>query len=107
MVKAGLKTYKDGNKWCILVGDNIQEGFCGFGDTIDEALYQFLIDVIEHQKYQPVAQKRYGQIEIWVLRIHKNTGVTLTLMMYRNRKIFLQDGKSTSWWIVQNKKFVR
>ena len=24
LIKAGLKPYKDGNQWCILVGDNIQ-----------------------------------------------------------------------------------
>lgn len=52
LTKAGLKPYKDGNQWCILVGDNIQEGICGFGDTIDEALYHFLIEVLEKQKEQ-------------------------------------------------------
>lgn len=50
LARAGLKPYKDGNKWCILAGDNIQEGICGFGDTIDEALYQFLLEVLEKQK---------------------------------------------------------
>ena len=50
LAKAGLKPYKDGNQWCILAGDNIQEGICGFGDTIDEALYQFLMEVLEKQK---------------------------------------------------------
>ncbi len=52
LIRAGLKPYKDGNKWCILAGDNIQEGICGFGDTIDEALYQFLLEVLEKQKEQ-------------------------------------------------------
>ena len=52
LIKAGLKPYKDGNKWCILAGDNIQEGICGFGDTIDEALYQFLMEVCDKQKVQ-------------------------------------------------------
>lgn len=52
LARAGLKPYKDGNKWCILAGDNIQEGICGFGDTIDEALYQFLLEVLEKQKEQ-------------------------------------------------------
>ena len=56
LVKAGLKPYKDGNQWCILVGDNIQEGICGFGDTIDEALYQLLKDVLEKQKEQKPAE---------------------------------------------------
>ena len=46
LAKAGLKPYKDGNQWCILAGDNIQEGICGFGDTIDEALYEFLKEVL-------------------------------------------------------------
>ena len=27
------KLYKDGNQWCCLYGDNIQEGITGFGDT--------------------------------------------------------------------------
>ena len=50
LVRAGLIPYKDGNKWCILAGDNIQEGICGFGDTIDEALYEFLMEVLEKQE---------------------------------------------------------
>lgn len=50
LAKAGLKPYKDGNQWCILAGDNIQEGICGFGDTIEDALYQFLMEVLEKQK---------------------------------------------------------
>ena len=54
LTRAGLKPYKDGNKWCILAGENIQEGICGFGDTIDEALYQFLLEVIEKQKEIPL-----------------------------------------------------
>lgn len=31
--RLGAKIYKDGNAWCCLYGDNIQEGICGFGDT--------------------------------------------------------------------------
>lgn len=59
LTKAGIKPCKDGNQWSILVGDNIQEGICGFGDTIDEALYQFLMDVQEYLKEQkPAVQKR-------------------------------------------------
>ena len=29
LIRAGLKPFKDGNQWCILLGDNIQEGICG------------------------------------------------------------------------------
>ncbi|MBR4552869.1 MAG: hypothetical protein IKO20_04015 [Bacteroidaceae bacterium] len=37
----GIKPYKDGNQWCFLYGDNIQEGICGFGNTIDRAACDF------------------------------------------------------------------
>lgn len=46
----GIKpAYKDGNAWCILLGDNIQEGICGFGDTKEEALIDFMKELIEKQ----------------------------------------------------------
>ena len=32
------KLYKDGDKWCVLYGDDIQEGICGFGETPYEAI---------------------------------------------------------------------
>ena len=37
----GIKPFKNGNLWCFLYGDNIQEVICGFGDTIDEAARNF------------------------------------------------------------------
>lgn len=57
LARAGLKPYKDGNQWCILAGDNIQEGICGFGDTIEDALYEFLKEVLDLQKEQKPAEK--------------------------------------------------
>lgn len=46
------KMYPDGNQWCALYGDNIQEGVCGFGDTpgsaaaaFDEAWYRQKLQV--------------------------------------------------------------
>lgn len=33
--------YKDGNMWCALFGDNLQEGVAGFGDTPAKAMYAF------------------------------------------------------------------
>lgn len=35
------KLFKDGNQWCVLAGSNLQEGVCGFGNTISEAIIQF------------------------------------------------------------------
>lgn len=35
------KLFPDGNQWCALLGDNIQVGVCGFGDTPAKAMYAF------------------------------------------------------------------
>lgn len=36
-----LKVYPDGDKWCALYGDNLQEGMCGFGNTPAQAVRAF------------------------------------------------------------------
>ena len=38
----------DGNQWCALYGDNLQEGVCGFGDSPAEAMKAF--DDAWHEK---------------------------------------------------------
>jgi len=38
-VEAELK--KDGNKWCVGIGDNLQVGVFGFGEQIWEAIAEF------------------------------------------------------------------
>lgn len=35
------KLKKDGDQWCVLYGNNIQEGCAGFGDTPQEAMEAF------------------------------------------------------------------
>lgn len=35
------KITKDGDQWCVLYGDNLQEGICGFGDTPYLAILDF------------------------------------------------------------------
>ena len=35
------KVFPDGNLWCALYGDNVQEGVCGVGDTPAAAIYDF------------------------------------------------------------------
>ena len=35
------KIFIDGKKWCVLYGENIQNGICGFGDTPRLAVYAF------------------------------------------------------------------
>lgn len=37
----GLIPFKDGDQWCVLLGENIQVGVCGFGDTPAAAIYEF------------------------------------------------------------------
>lgn len=41
----GAKLSKDGNMYCFLLGDNIQEGVCGFGKTIFEAALDFYTNI--------------------------------------------------------------
>lgn len=56
--KIGVKpAYLDGNAWCILHGDNIQNGICGFGYTKEEALIEFLKDLLEKQGEQKPTDK--------------------------------------------------
>lgn len=43
----GIKPYKDGNQWCFLYGDNIQDGICGFGDTILLAAIDFYRNITQ------------------------------------------------------------
>jgi hypothetical protein len=35
------RVFKDGNQWCALLGVNIMEGVCGFGDTPEAACVAF------------------------------------------------------------------
>ena len=35
------RIYIDGNKWCALYGDNLQDGVAGFGDSPAEAMDAF------------------------------------------------------------------
>ena len=41
----GIKPFKDGNQWCFLYGNNIQDGVCGFGKTIFEAALNFYTNI--------------------------------------------------------------
>lgn len=56
--KIGVKpAYLDGNSWCILHGDNIQNGICGFGYTKEEALIEFLKDLLKNKDEQKPTDK--------------------------------------------------
>lgn len=41
-----IKLFPDGDQWCALLGENIQEGICGFGDTPIAAL-KTLLDMVD------------------------------------------------------------
>lgn len=38
------RLYSDGNQWCALYGENLQEGVCAFGDTPAKAAQQFDVE---------------------------------------------------------------
>ncbi len=35
------RIFIDGDKWCVLYGENVQDGVAGFGDSPREAVYDF------------------------------------------------------------------
>lgn len=37
-VPCEVSCFQDGNLVCCMIGDNLQEGVAGFGDTVSEAL---------------------------------------------------------------------
>ena len=39
-----IKINRDGDKICTLWGENLQEGLCGFGNTVPEALESLALD---------------------------------------------------------------
>ena len=44
------KLFKDGNQWCALYGNNLQEGVSGFGDSPAKAVRAFNIAWVENIK---------------------------------------------------------
>ena len=41
MLADHCRIFPEGNQWCILYGDNVQEGVTGFGDTPIAASFDF------------------------------------------------------------------
>jgi hypothetical protein len=48
------KIMQDGNQWCALYGDNLQEGISGFGDTPEEAYADFDREWLERRANAPI-----------------------------------------------------
>ena len=46
------RLFRDGNQWCALFGENIQDGVVGFGDSPDVAMWAF--DEAWREKLPPV-----------------------------------------------------
>ena len=44
---AEIKVTEDGDSWCALVGENLQEGIAGFGDTPAAALMDLMVKNVE------------------------------------------------------------
>jgi len=47
-MKTFITISKDGDKFCCLHGTNLQEGVAGFGDTIKEAIKDYVTNFIKH-----------------------------------------------------------
>jgi len=58
----GAKLSKDGNQWCFLWGDDIQNGVAGFGVTIPEAAVDFYNNVRSEKVVQPVPPRETNKM---------------------------------------------
>ena len=45
-----LSPYLDGKEWCVLHGENIQSGVCGFGSTPKEATDNFISEILKSER---------------------------------------------------------
>lgn len=48
------RVFPDGNQWCALYGENLQEGVCAFGGTPAKAAIQFDIEWLNARAGPPV-----------------------------------------------------
>lgn len=55
-----IEIYPDGDQWCVLVGDNIQEGVCGFGITPMEAFKSY----VENLRGEEDEKKQAGNAKV-------------------------------------------
>ncbi len=62
-VREEVRISKDGNMWCVLLGSNLQDGICGFGKDIPEALEAFLQDFIK--RFDSVGLKPEAMITLY------------------------------------------
>lgn len=63
-----LTPFKDGNQWCFLLGHNIIEGICGFGDTILDAAIDFYKDYSTTRIHIGELKKTMEQPEVDLLK---------------------------------------
>lgn len=49
----GPKLYPDGNMWCALYGENLQDGLAAFGETPDEAMTAFDVAWLKQKAKSP------------------------------------------------------
>ena len=54
------RIYPDGNMWCALYGDNIQEGVAGFGETPEKASIDFDIQWLNQRMTNHNNERRVG-----------------------------------------------
>ena len=53
-----IKISLDGDKWCALIGKNLQEGLAGFGGSPAEAIRNLANDIVIHRW-------NLGDITLW------------------------------------------
>lgn len=50
----------DGNKWCVLYGENLHDGVAGFGDTPEKAMMAFDLAWLNEKAGHPIPETKGG-----------------------------------------------
>jgi len=115
LIKAGLKPYKDGNQWCILAGDNIQEGICGFGDTIEDALYRFILEILDLQskrkeqkltEWSEEDEEEFSNLTTLLFILEGNGSIKQGVASHYQNWLNSFRNKSKQEWLVDDKQYV-
>jgi len=66
------KLYPDGNQWCALYGENIQDGLAGFGDTPAKAISDFDKNYFHQKIGEQTTTKQREAFECFLENVHTN-----------------------------------
>lgn len=104
--RAGIPVpYMDRNQWCILKGDNIQVGIVGFGDTKEDALVDFIKNVLIQEEELDL-KKFTEKMDAWKEKYNYPDNISIKATMAFTARMFYQYPNVARKWYEQLPKAV-